>query len=70
MYQPNIPAATDQISSSQADIQGNFQAINTYLAVDHAAFSSADAGHHYFTQGAAPTAADATHVGIYAKALG
>lgn len=30
-YQANIPAATDQISQSQMDIQGNFQALNPVI---------------------------------------
>lgn len=39
-YKPNIPAATDKLSVSQGDIQGNFQAIddgnnNVGFAFDH-----------------------------------
>ena len=69
-YQANKPEATDKLSVSQGDIQGNFIAIDTYFGVDHADFGDADAGHHYFNQGAAPTASVATQVGIYAAALG
>ena len=45
-YQPNIPAATDQLSKSQADIQGNFQAIKTLVDVNHEDFASPAAGKH------------------------
>lgn len=72
-YQANIPQAADQISNSQADILGNFQEINTYVAVDHQGFGVVDAGKHKharFPQAVAPAAVGATEVGIYAAALG
>ncbi len=47
-YSPNIPLSTDLISSSQGDIQANFQALDTFLTVNHEGFSSADAGKHKF----------------------
>lgn len=31
VYQPNIPMETDQISQSQSDIQGNFQALDPFI---------------------------------------
>lgn len=65
-YNANIPLATDQISTSQADILGNFQTINAFVAVDHAALNAPDEGKHYFNVGVAPHVATATQVGIYA----
>lgn len=47
-YQANIPLATDQLSQSQGDIQGNFQAIGTWVPVDHTDFNSAIPGQHNF----------------------
>jgi hypothetical protein len=72
-YNANIPQSADQISVSQADILGNFQAIDTFVAVDHIGFGIVDAGKHKtatFPQAAAPAAVGATEVGIYAAALG
>lgn len=58
-WQPNIPLATDQLSQSQMDIQGNFQAldpvfngINNFLLLP--------------VQGAAPSTS-ATQVALYSK---
>jgi hypothetical protein len=46
-YQPNIPLATDRLKDSQADINGNFQELNTYLNVNHTAIDgTADQGKH------------------------
>lgn len=46
-YQPNIPLATDRLKDSQADLQGNFQEVNTYLNVNHTAIDgTADQGKH------------------------
>lgn len=47
-YSANIPLSTDLLSTSQGDIQANFQALNTFLTVNHEGFSSADAGKHKF----------------------
>ena len=70
-YKANIPQPTDQISISQDDILKNFQAINTFVGVDHYGFGTgSDEGRHLFNQGTAPTVASATQVGIYAKDLG
>lgn len=45
-YNANIPAPTDQLSQSQADLLGNFQAIQTLIDVNHVDFASADQGKH------------------------
>ncbi len=47
-YLPNIPLASDDLSTSQADLLGNFQALNTIYGTDHYPFSdtSADQGFH------------------------
>jgi hypothetical protein len=69
-YQSNKPLSTDKLSVSQGDINGNFQAINTYVAIDHVAFNGADQGKHkrvFFTQQAADPATAATEAAIYAK---
>lgn len=62
-YNANIPQPTDQLKVSQADLLANFQAINTFVNVNHEDFGSADQGKHKFLQmpeqGVAPaTAAD------------
>lgn len=46
-YQANIPQATDQLSKSQGDLLGNFQAIKTLIDVNHVDFSSGDEGKHF-----------------------
>lgn len=58
-YQPNIPTSTDQVSQSQLDIQGNFQAlepmfngINNFILLP--------------VQGSAP-ATSSTQVALYSK---
>lgn len=45
-YQAAIPAASDAIATSQADIQNNFGAINSLVQVNHVGFNTADAGKH------------------------
>ncbi len=47
-YQQNIPLATDQLSTSQGDIQANFQAIYTLIGVNHSNFGTANVGKHNF----------------------
>ena len=69
-YQQNKPEANDLKSQSQADIQGNFAAIQTFLEVNHETFADANEGKHkhvtFPEQGADPaTAAD--EVAIYSK---
>lgn len=56
-YQPNIPAATDQISQSQADIQANFQALAPLVqgVID------------FPDQSASPPVFPAGDVGLYAQ---
>jgi hypothetical protein len=49
-FQPNIPLATDQLSQSQADLQNNFQAIQTWADVNHVDFLAGNAGMHKFVQ--------------------
>lgn len=70
-FQPNIPAATDIKSQSQSDIQGNFQAIQTLVGINHVNFGAADQGKHNLvtfpltsTSPAAPVFA-ATEEGLY-----
>ena len=70
-YQPNIPLATDRLKDSQADIQGNFQELNTYLNVNHTAIDgTANQGKHKFVtmpiQGAAPGTL-ANELAMYSK---
>ena len=68
-FQPNIPASTDLLSDSQSDIQGNFQAIQTLIDVNHYDFGTSDHGKHFMVsmppQSPAPTFA-AGEVGLYA----
>lgn len=45
-YQNNIPQPTDQLAVSQADILGNFAAIQTLINVNHVDFASGDQGKH------------------------
>jgi len=49
-YNSNIPQATDQISVSQGQILGNFQAINSLINVNHVGFNVANAGKHNFVE--------------------
>lgn len=49
-WQPNIPRPTDEISQSQADLLGNFQAINTLVNVNHEDFGDPNEGKHKFVQ--------------------
>src|SRR5271157_555177 len=54
-YLPNIPAANDQISTSQGQIQGNFTAIGNVFDQNHVDFNAdaGIAGQHSFIQLAA-----------------
>lgn len=67
-YQSTIPAASDQLSVSQGDIQNNFIALSTYLNVNHVDFNGADQGKHKFitfpVQLGAP-AINAGELGLY-----
>jgi hypothetical protein len=68
-FNPAIPAANDQLSQSQTDIQGNFAAINTLVGINHIDFGATGAGKHLYLQmpeHAAPaTAID--EAGLYAN---
>lgn len=69
-YLPNIPAPTDIISQSQSQIQGNFQAIQALVDINHVDFASGDQGKHtmveFVNQAVVPTFL-ATEVGFYNK---
>lgn len=45
-YQPNIPRPTDQLNNSQVDIQGNFQEIFNWVAINHEQFDTVNVGKH------------------------
>jgi hypothetical protein len=69
-----IPQPLDQESQSQAQLLNNFDAINTYLNVNHVAFNGGDQGKHKFIhfqlQAPSPTvplATTATEYGLYNK---
>lgn len=49
-YSNTIPQATDQLSQSQLQLLNNFMAIQTYLAVNHVTFNTADMGKHVFVE--------------------
>ena len=76
-YKPNIPAATDKLSTSQADLQGNFQAIddgndNAGFAKNHVGLNQvSNVGKHkeidVIAQGSDPTVEAATEGVIYNK---
>lgn len=46
-FQANIPQPTDQLSDSQGDLLGNFQAIQTLIDVNHYDFASSNQGKHF-----------------------
>lgn len=49
-YNANIPQAADLLSQSQGDLQSNFQAIATLVAVNHVQFNDADQGKHKYVE--------------------
>lgn len=67
-YYPTIPAATDQISNSQPQIQNNFGSIMSLIDVNHGDFATNVAGQHNYVQmpqqGSVP-ATLAGEVGLY-----
>lgn len=72
-YQPTIPLATDRLSQSQGDIQGNFVAISSWVNTDHVDFNTVNAGQHKFVTMPQQTAdpavtGTATDLRIYNKA--
>lgn len=77
-FQKNIPAATDKLKNSQGDLQGNFQALNDLIAVDHdiSTFTSPASGVEgkhkairFVQQAGDPTVA-ATEKSLYTKDAG
>ena len=68
-YQANIPQSSDRLTDSQADLLGNFEAIQTLIDVNHYDFASPNQGKHFMVsmppQSPAPTFA-AGEVGLYA----
>ena len=58
-YQNNIPQPTQRLKDSQGDLLANFQALQTFLEVNHVTFGSGDEGKHKWvsfpTQGSAPS---------------
>ena len=70
-YQQNIPQSTDLLSDSQSDIQGNFQAIQTLIDVNHYDFADAtNQGKHFMVSmppqpSAPPVPFAAGEVGLY-----
>ncbi len=79
-YQKDKPAASDKLKNSQADLQGNFQAINALLAVNHdistfTSPASGDEGKHKFVTfvqqaGDPASAPSATEKQFYTKDAG
>jgi hypothetical protein len=69
-YNANIPQPTDRISDSQADILGNFIALNTVMGENHYTFGTANEGKHQYVslpeQGAAPATA-VNEAALYTK---
>jgi len=49
-YTTNVPQGAQAISSTQAPIQSNFQAINELIDINHETFGSADFGKHKYLQ--------------------
>lgn len=43
-YLANIPLGNDQLNVSQGQILDNFQALSTYVSIDHVEFNLADQG--------------------------
>ena len=74
-YTPNIPAASDRPSQSQAQILSNFQTLNSTYGVDHYDFTTATTNqgkHQKVTlpaQAADPTTI-ANELALYAKNVG
>lgn len=71
-YNSNIPQPTDLISTSQAQILANFQAINTLIDVNHYTFNSAgatDGKHKYVSmpEQAADPATAVNELAIFSK---
>src|ERR1019366_7957804 len=69
-YNSNIPLATDEIPTSQGDLLGNFQTVQTAILVNHVGFNVANQGKHKFVtfpvQAAAP-APLANEIDLYSE---
>lgn len=69
-YNSDIPQSTDDPSQSQSQILANFQALNTFLSVNHVSLNDGNQGKHSFLQlpeqSSAPTTA-ANEGGLYTK---
>lgn len=70
-YNPNIPQSTDQLSQSQANLLGNFQAIQQLIDINHVDFSNGtNYGKHFFVefpvQSPVPTTVGG-EVGLYSQ---
>jgi hypothetical protein len=72
-FQPSKPQATDILSVSQADIQGNFESSNTSFGVDHYAFDATSSNGFHKTVTTPDQVTDPTTVGLppkfYAKSV-
>lgn len=74
-YTPNIPAGTDNLSTSQGQIQANFNALNSLFGLDHWAWNDAtNPGLHKkislpIPLGADPTSPVSTASNLYTKAV-
>lgn len=71
-YSNNIPQPTDRLKDSQPDILANFQAIGTFVAVNHIGFNTgANEGKHNYIQFPNVQAVDvptgAGEVALYSK---
>lgn len=67
-YNAAIPLSTDKLSSSQVDIYNNFQALGTYVAIDHAGLNTTNSGMHAkitFPIATAPAVSAAGFIGLY-----
>lgn len=50
-YNPNIPGATDLLSTSQPQIQGNFQILQNIFDINHVDYNAGgDAGKHIYVE--------------------
>lgn len=71
-YNPDIPQASDDPSQSQGQILANFQALNTFLSVNHVDLNDGDEGKHKFLQFPEQSSAPATAANegaLYTKAV-
>lgn len=69
-YNQNIPQASDDPSQSQGQLLANFQALDTFLALNHVELNASGEGKHKFLQmpeqASAPTTAS-DEGGLYTK---